>query len=531
MALFCQTAILDKKLRGRILGISCWTAHKAIWSPSYVAIRFRDRDITYKSLEDQVAAFSGYLRDRKGIKGGDRVAFLGTNSPAILVILFACARVGAIFVPLNSRLTPPQLTAMLGNCDPKVLFYHADFADVARDCGEAFPDMTLQHLQEDEDPRQDQAIVLSDLIETETRVSCDPNRDQNIPVLIAYTSGTTGTPKGAVHTQDALTFSSINGNTANNMRARDNILTFLPMFHAGGLLIHSLPAIHIGAKITILEAVDAAAILMEIEQNKVTLLQAPPTISKMITSHPNWHETDLSSLRGVGIGSTHVPAEVMQPWLDRDLPAHQDYGLTEGAQILAVPWAEHRERTSSAGTSMLYTQARVVDDALEPLPPGKVGEIVLRGRSIFSGYWRNDEATDTAFADGWFRTGDMAYRDQEGYFYVVDRKKNIVIVGSSNVYPADVERVLVEIPDVVEAAVIGVPDPETGEALAACLRVTGSGELNAEAIRAHCATQLAQYQLPKHMLRFDDFPRTSLGKVLKADLKKIAIERISAQIS
>jgi len=497
-----------------------------VWSPSRTAIRYRKRDITYQDLESQVAACSGYLRDRLSVAPGDRIAFIGANTPAILVLLFSSARIGAIFVPLNSRLTSPQLNVMLDNCEPKAVFYTTPFAEKANACERAFSEITFCPLQEDGEVRRDRAVVMSELVKTETAISCDPNRDQNVPALIAFTSGTTGTPKGAVYTQDALTFTAINGNNTYNMRGRDNVLTFLPMFHAGGLLIHTLPAIHIGAQVTIHEDIEIASILNEIEQNNITLMLAPPAFSKQITAHADWNNTDLSSLRGVGIGSTFIPPEIVQAWLDRDVPAHQNYGLTEGAQIFAVPWSEHRKRITSAGTSMLYTQARIVDEEMEPLPPGDVGEIVLRGRSLFSGYWRNDEATAAALQDGWFKTGDVAYRDEEGFFYIVDRKKNIVIVGSSNVYPADVERVLTEIPGVIEAAVVGVPDPAAGEALIACLRMEESENLDIDAIIARCNTRLAAYQVPKYFICVDDFPRTSLGKIKKPDLQKLALERI-----
>lgn len=291
-------------------------------------------------------------------------------------------------------------------------------------------------------------------------------------------------PKGAVFTQDALTSTAINSNNAWNMRGRDNVLTYLPMFHVGGLLIHTLPALHIGSCVTIHEEFDPTSVLAEIGTNGVSLILAPPTFSKALTSHPDWASTDLTGLRCVGIGSTFVPSEVMQPWFDLNVPTQQNYGLTEGVPILATPWEHARRKSRSAGTSMLYTQARVMDDRLDRVAPGMNGEIMLRGRSLFSGYWNNPEATEVAFVDGWFRTGDVGHTDEEGYFYIIDRIKNIVIVGSSNVYPADLEKVLDDCPEIAESAVVGCPDPDTGEALVACVKPRQPGGLSEQEVRS-----------------------------------------------
>ncbi|MGZ7087396.1 MAG: class I adenylate-forming enzyme family protein, partial [Ilumatobacteraceae bacterium] len=391
---------------------------------------------------------------------------------------------------------------------------------LAESCHQRRPEMELVHLATPADPAGD-VLDLDTLMETETAIACNPNRDQNIPVLIAYTSGTTGTPRGAVFTQDALTFTAINSNNAWNMRGRDNVLTYLPMFHVGGLLIHTLPALHIGACVTIHEEFDPTSVLAEIGTNGVSLILAPPTFSKALTSHPDWASTDLTGLRCVGIGSTFVPPEVMQPWFDRRVPTQQNYGLTEGVPILASPWEHARRKSRSAGTSMLYTQARVMDDRLNRVAPGMNGEIMLRGRSLFSGYWNNPEATEAAFVDGWFRTGDVGYADEEGYFYIVDRIKNIVIVGSSNVYPADLEKVLDDCPEIAESAVVGCPDPDTGEALVACVKPRELGGLSEQEVRSLFVGRLAEYQHPKHVLFLDAFPRTSLGKVQKAELSRL----------
>ncbi|HKR18025.1 class I adenylate-forming enzyme family protein [Rhizorhapis sp.] len=509
------------------MGISSWIAHKAIWSPQNVAIQFNGKQITYRQLEVRIAALAGYLRDRLQVGEGSRVAYLGANSPAILELLFACARLGAVFVPLNSRLTAPQLSVMLENAAPQVLFSSAEFHEIAEACRVPSRDFASQVIQDQSAVPLEGTLDAAWLADRQTTVACNPGRDQNLPVLIAYTSGTTGTPKGAVFTQDALTFTAINSNNTYNMRGKDHVLTYLPMFHVGGLLIHTLPAFHIGAKVTIQKRFDPGVVLSLIDRQGVTLLLAPPVFSRRLTGHPDWAKTDLSGLRCVGIGSTFVPPEVMQAWFDRDVPTQQNYGLTEGVPVLASPWEHHRRRAASAGTSVLYTQARVVDEELNPLPPGEPGEIVLRGRSLFSGYWNNEEATRSAFTEGWFRTGDIAYCDDEGYFYIVDRKKNIVIVGSSNVYPADVEKVLEDMPGIAEAAVIGIPDSETGEALVACVRPSECGAPGFSDVLSHCRKRLAEYQLPTYMVICDEFPRTSLGKIRKPELKASALSSLN----
>jgi len=500
------------------MGISCWIAHKAVWSPDSVAVTDHDVPISYAAFEPRIAHLAGYLADELRVAEGERVAYLGGNRVEVLELLFACARLGAIFVPLNARMTAVQLAVMLDNADPVLLVHAGDFAELARASTTEMPSVALVQLA---DPVTGAGgLDTAKLVESSRRVGCNPNRDQRIPGLILYTSGTTGTPKGAVFTQDALTFTAINSNNVWNMGARDHVLTFLPMFHAGGLLIHTLPAMHIGAQVTILGRPEPGEILRRIGRDRATLILAPPLFSQQIIAHPDWAETDLSELRCVGIGSTFVPPEVMKAWLDRDVPTQQNYGLTEGVPILAVPWAQHKRKSDTAGTSVLYTQARVFDENLQRVPIGEPGEIMLRGRSLFSGYWRNDAATEAAFVDGWFRTGDIAWVDDEGYFHIVDRKKNIVIVGSSNVYPADLEKIMTECPQISEGAVVGVPDGEIGEALAVC--VIRKGAINEAEVRALFHGRLAAYQQPQHVLFFDEMPRTSLGKVQKVRLAEDA---------
>jgi len=482
-------------------------------------VSFGGANFSYVELEQRVAGLTGFLATSNGIVEGDRVAYLGGNSPAIIELFFACARLGAVFVPLNSRLTAPQLGLMLDNADPKLLVVGPGFVSLGEQCIRHSGGVKMEVLADPRSPDSGQLDIAS-LAATSDGISCNPNRDQNIPVLIAYTSGTTGTPKGAVYTQDAITFSALNSNNVWNMRASDRVLTYLPMFHVGGLLVQTVPAFHAGASVIIHESFDAPAVLRTIEREAVTLALAPPQIATVLMSHPEWHTTDLGSLRCVGIGSNYVPPEIMEAWLSRNIPTQQNYGLTECVPVLASPWEERYRKANSLGIGMLYAQARVMDEHLDRKLPGEPGEIMVRGRSLFSGYWRNPEATQEAFIDGWFRTGDIAYTDEDGYFYMVERIKNIVIVGSSNVYPADLERVLDSCPAIAESAVVGCPDPETGEALVACVLLKEGQDLDEDGVRALFVDKLAPYQHPKHVLFMQAFPRTSLGKIQKSELKR-----------
>ncbi len=508
------------------MGISCWIAHKAVWSPTNVAVRFGDIEIDYATFEKRIAHLAGYLAHEQRVQKGDRVAYLGPNTPELLDLFFACSRLGAIYVPLNSRMMAEQLATMLENSEPRCLFVHPAFEDVAKTCERNVPDVAV--VMFGPTGSGEGGVDIGRLISTAQPVACNPTMDPSLPVLIAYTSGTTGTPKGALYTQDAITFSAINSITSFNMRSRDQVLTFLPMFHVGGLLIQTLPAFQVGATVTIHDGFDAAVVLAEIQRNQITLILPPPQMSRALTSHPSWGKTDLSSLRCVAIGSSIVSAETMQPWFDLNVPTQQLYGLTEGVPVLAAPWEHARRKSRRVGTPVLYCQARVVDDNLEPLPAGERGEIVIRGRSLFREYWRNPEASRDAFAKGWFRTGDVGVEDDEGYFSVVDRIKNIVIVGSSNVYPIDLETILDACNAIAEASVVGCPDTDTGEALVACVVAKGPGELTEQHVKELFVGRLAEYQHPKHVLFFDELPHTSLGKVQKAELSRLVAARLDS---
>lgn len=502
------------------MDISNWIAHRAEWSPGKVALRFEGQEVTYAQLEERVARLAGGLADELGVGRGDRVAYLGWNSPALLELLFACARLGAIFVPLNARMTVEQHRPFLSNCQPRCLVVESVFH---------------QHVERCLEDRERVSIVLfggsspeeSGGLKWEVIVGSDNPRPTNTklplstPLLIAYTSGTTGVPKGALLTQEALFYNAMNATAAFDLTSRDEVLTVLPMFHVGGMNIHTTPALHAGATVTIHRQFDPARALQEIEQRRITLLLAVPSAARALISHPDWEKTDISSLRCVGIGATVVPPDMMRPWFERDVPVTQTYGLTETCPIaIVVPLEETERKLGSVGKPVLYCQARVIGENRNGMRTGERGEIVLRGPNLLTEYWMNPEATKEAFIDGWFRTGDVGHVDEEGYFYVDDRIKDIIIVGPSSVYPADLERILAECNGIVEAAVVGRPDPELGEVPVACVVLKAGHSMSVNQVKALFEGRLAQYQHPRDVVFMDSLPHTALGKVQKSLLRE-----------
>ena len=500
--------------------ISSWVAQRSSWSPRKVAVCFEGREITYAQLEDQVVHLAGGLACELGVQQGDRIAYLGQSSPEVLALFFACARVGAILVPLNARMTVEQLRVILSNCQPRFIFVESSFRQHAESCLEGMEDVQLVLFAGASSGEVD-SLSLEELLGKAKAVQWNKELPLDTPVLIAYTSGTTGIPKGVILTQEAIFYAALNTTLAYDMTTSDEVLTTFPMFHAGGLTVQTTPAIHAGATANVLREFDPGRALREIETRGVTLMIASPGMARAITSHPDWENANISSLRCVGFGAAIVTLDVIRPWAERGVPVTGIYGLTEALPpATAVPVNEAQRKVGSIGIAPLYYQARVVDGNMKDLGTGGRGEIVLKGPGVFKEYWANPAATREAFTDGWFHTGDVGYMDEEGYFYIDGRIKDIVIVGASNVYPADLERILDECEAIAEAAVVGCPDAETGEALVACVVLKEGHWLSSDQVKALFEGRLASYQHPRDVVFMDSLPRTAVGKVEKPELRQ-----------
>ena len=500
--------------------ISGWIAQRAGWAPGDTAIRFEGADISYAALEDRIGRTAGALAGALDIGEGDRVAHLGVNAPEAIELLFACARLDAIFVPLNNRLTVEELLWQLQDCGASLLFVEPDYFGHAAELAAALPELRLATYAGD-DPRWPGLEPLREAADP-----CPPSlyADLRRPAKIVYTSGTTGRPKGAVLSQEALFYTALNGQSVFEFRRNDRILTAIPLFHVGGMNIQTLPGLRAGATVTLHRRFDPAAVLKALTEDRTTLLAVVPTMARALFALPDFAGSDLSGLRCVCMGSSSVPPALFAPWHARNIPVNQVYGLTEsGPTAVALPIADGFARSASAGKPVLHCAAKVVaDDSGREAPPGEMGEIWLRGPNLMTDYWGDPEATAGAFTEGgWFRTGDLGRVDRDGYFVVEDRKTDMIVSGGENIYPAELERILAEAEDLAEFAVVGRPDETWGET-PVCIVVPKPGvTVTEDSVLAMFDGRLARYKRPRAVvLTAGPLPRTPLGKVRKFELRE-----------
>jgi fatty-acyl-CoA synthase len=495
------------------VNLSRIVAHWAQFRPNAVAVHFAGEDVTWAALWRRVEAATLRLASL-GLNKGDRVAYLGYNHPEILVLLFACARLGALLVPLNFRLARAEHEDILAHAEASMLVAEPDFYGSAGAIRQRLPLMRL--------------IALSGTPagwfawEGPMPTGFEPKlagTDAD-PVLIVYTSGTTGKPKGAVHTQSALFWNIVNATLYQDLTSRDHVLTVLPMFHVGGLCIQTLPALHAGATVTIHARFDPGLWLRDVAARRPTLSLLVPATMKAVTTHPAWAKSDLSSLREMNTGSSTVPESLIAPFHARGVPVGQIYGSTETGPVSMYLRAEDaRRKVGSAGKPAMHAEIRLVDAEGRDVKPGEVGEIWVRAPNLMSGYWRDSD--NPSFRDGWFRSGDLARVDDDGYYWVVGRSKDMIISGGENVYPAELENILADCPDVVEAAVVGVPDPQWGEAVVAAVVRRPGALLDEPAVMKLFEGRLARYKLPRRVAFVDALPKSAIGKVQKFEVRKL----------
>lgn len=496
------------------------------------AIVFDGQAYSYSELAEGVASLATVMQAVFGVKQGDRVAYLGSNSPRMIEALFACAKTAAILVPLNWRLAVPELVQILVDAGVTLLITGDDKLDAAVTISKQLENCRVVHAYQN--PLADavssswpalQALQLK-AGAAETGVAERPGN----PVLILYTSGTTGKPKGVVLTQDMLVWSARNSVAMHEMNASDQILMVLPMFHAGGFNIQTLPALSVGATVILHEGFEPGSVLTEINSGGITLAGLVPAQINAMLAHPDWDNTDMSRLRCITTGSTVVPDSCIQAWQDRGVPALQVYGATETCAVAIHQRVDNAVSTrGSVGLAAEHCRVRVVNDDGLDLPPGEHGELLIKGPNVFKTYWCNPEATAEALSDGWFHSCDIGFQRPDGSFVISDRKADLIISGGENIYPAELEAILNVHPQIIDAAVIGRFDERWGEvAVAFVVTATGS-DLTEDEILSMFENRLARFKHPREVKLVAQLPRNAMGKIEKFELRKMIAGQFARQ--
>ncbi len=488
-------------------GLGSWPARRARKTPGTDALVHEGTALTYAGLLGRVARLARALRDL-GIRHGDRVAYLGPNHPSFLETLFATGMLGGIFVPLNTRLAGPEIAYQLHDAGVSALVHGPSHAELVGGLPGGREHIPLDRYEEllagaDDDPL-DLPVALDE------------------PCMIMYTSGTTGRPKGATLTHGNITWNAVNVLIDHDLVAGERALVSAPLFHTAGLNMLTLPVLLKGGTCVLVAAFDPAATLSMIEEQRITFMFGVPTMFERVAREPGWAEADLSSLRILTCGGAPVPPSLIETYQKRGLTFLQGYGMTEAAPGTLFLDAEHAvSKAGSAGVPHFFSDVRVVDADMADVAPGETGEVVVQGPHVMRGYWGRPDDTAAVFSDGWFRSGDAARLDADGYAYIVDRMKDVIISGGENVYPAEVEHaILAAAPDVVECAVIGVPDAEWGEVGRAVLVPRPGADVSPEKVLAALSGRLAKYKIPKSAVLAEEIPRNAAGKILKARLRE-----------
>ncbi len=468
---------------------------------------------TYAAFNDRVTRLASGLRRRFEIARGDRVAVLAHNSTDIFECMFACWKLGAIFTPLNWRLSRPEIARLMAHAAPGVVICDDEFLPLLEGLGVA----RLVRARAPADSPYESLISSHDPDVVMTGLRLDDVHS------ILYTSGTTGPPKGVIYTHRMTLYTVLQSNVHADLDRTSRTLTFAPLFHAAGLNAGATPLFHYGGTLYVMKRWDAEQCLSYLIDPElgITHTNGVPTIYIMMSELPAFQKASFPTVKMLGVGSAPVSLDLLETWQAKGVALTQSYGMTEAFGVSLTPPHRAADMIGSAGFPMLHVEVRIADSNGRECPRGEVGEIQVRGPGITPGYWNEPELTRAAFVDGWLKTGDAARQDESGALYIVDRIKDMYISGGENVYPSEVEHVISAFPEVSQVAVIGVPDPKWTEVGLALILLRAGAHLTAEEVAKRCRARLAHYKVPKHIRFVSDLPLNPQGKILKRELRRI----------
>jgi len=507
------------------VNIGEWITKRAIIQPDKPFLAEKDKTYNNRRFNERVNKAANALINL-GIMKGDRVALLMSNCSEFLEIFFACAKTGAIMVPLNFRLAAPELLYILKDSAPDILIYSAEFAPkvgeikkagvalkkyLKHGAGEITGDESLIDFLEKNSPQEPPLLEEVELKD---------------PLFIMYTSGTTGDPKGAVLTHQNILFGAIHSLLGYGVDRSYKSLVVAPLFHIGALAASVTPIIYAGGSVMLNSFYNAAEILNIIGREKINYMFAVPVMFQLMTEAEEWQTADLSHVNFFISGGAPIPLPVIKKYQEeKGVGFVQGYALTETGRLTSLDLDDSIRKAGSVGKEVFHVTLRIVDDKGSDVAVNEPGEIIVKGPNVFAGYWNKEAATAAAMKGGWFHTGDMGRRDEEGFVYIAGRKVEMIISSGENIYPMEVERAIQSVPRVKEAAAVGMADAKRGEVVAAFVILRKDAVLKEDELLAALAGKIAHYKIPKKIIFVDEFPRNQAGKVLKRILKNRLTEK------
>ncbi|MEH7302990.1 acyl-CoA synthetase [Neobacillus drentensis] len=493
-----------------------WLDNRARLSPNKIAVidENTNKRWSYKELNERSASVASWLKGR-GVKQGDRIALLSPNHISCFDILFACSKIGAIFVPLNWRLSIHEIREIIKDCSPVLIGVHLQFeslCDQLTDLGVSCFRVGETHYEKITNHSKSEKFS-EEITETD-------------PLAMIYTGGTTGNPKGVVLSHQSILWNAINTITSWSLTEEDVTINYLPMFHTGGLNALSLPILMIGGTVVVGDQFIAQKTIASINRYRCTIILLVPTMYHMLIQTEEFHMNDFPTMKIFLSGAAPCPLQIYEAFQKKKLAFKEGYGLTEaGPNNFYISPEDAQVKRGSVGKPMLFNSIKLVKVDGQEAEVNEVGELWIKGKHAFSYYWNHEQATAETLKDGWVQTGDLAKKDEEGFFYIVGRKKDMIITGGENVYPLEIEHWLGGHPAIDEVAVVGLPDEKWGEMVAAFIVLKGSSKISKEDLRAYCEAKLGRYKIPKRFTFLNELPKTHVGKIDKKSLKEISLQR------
>jgi acyl-CoA synthetase (AMP-forming)/AMP-acid ligase II len=489
--------------------------------PDRLAIISAEGNWTFEAFDRRTSRLAGALLNA-GLKKGDRVALLFFNSSYFVEVYFACLKTGLVAVPVNYRFAGPEIIYVLNDAQPSILFYGSEFETILLEIRQELE--TIRIFVSPHGGDSSLAVNYEDFFSKGKRVDPATNVSEEDQCQIMYTSGTTGRPKGAVLTHRNLLWNLYNTILGREDKTGERALIVGPLYHTAALNNHFTIQVALAGTSIIVRKFEPESLLRTIEMKKATIISGAPALYNRLLQHPRAGEYDTSSITKCTSGSDRLPTEVKKRMLNffpNINGIYEIYGCTEASPSIAILGAEDSlHKDGSAGKAATFLEARIVNDVGRSLPPGEVGELICRGPNVMQGYHRNPEGTKEALRDGWLHTGDLATMDKEGFFYIVDRKKDMIVSGGENIYPRELEEVLMGHSAISDVAVVGIPDPDWGEAVKAFVVLREGQTINEQELIEYCKKSLASYKKPKAIAFVPSIPRNPSGKALKRILRE-----------